>query len=669
MDKEEKKFSDRSLIYRFFFNILTSGRFKDGYTKTEDILLGSRMMLINSVVISGAIVVAIFMLILMSDIGHNLYSKSLMIMDICLLSIFIPTIIISRIKKINFLIPTYIVVTAYTIFCWIVIYTNSSGVMSPMWFYLLPITTFYLLGSKVGYIYSVASTAFLVFTFFTTTYYSFDEAIRHIGIYTILNIYSNLIFNQVEGLFKKLSYSNRIIQEERDETVVMKDGLDIGIFMLDDEGVIQPFYSKPLLSILEYENLDYVKLTDIFKNSLQTKEIELLNDFMEMLIHATSLNLKLLLKTNPLHKTKYVTPGGNEKKLDFSFIQIFKDNKRFLLVTVRDITREAEIEIKLQEEEKVRQDEMRTMFEIMHSPSDILNEYLDESTYELDAINDILKNKELSRAEILTEIYQSIHAIKSNAIIIGLETMGRQLHNFETRINLLLEKEEIAYDDMLSITFELNKILSLNDSLKKIMDKILAFSASNAVANVQKDVFTKTINSTLNRALIGTEKKASIKIKDFDWEIMAPQLRRATKEILIQLIRNSVYHGLEDSEDRIANNKNENGILTISIKEEEDHYTVEYSDDGKGIDFEKVLEKAKEKKLVSMDTTIEDKNSILTAMMSPRISTSDSVNEQAGRGVGLSLVSNRISKNKGSLKIFTNQGKGTKFVITLAKTS
>lgn len=668
--KQKKEFSERSTLFKIYFNIMTSGKYPNGYVTTDDILPGTQYLLMNALILIGGLGMTAFSAINFSRyVAGDAQSFGSFLTDFILVLTLIPTMFIARIKKVKRIFPSAVAVGAYFILCWIFGYFKLTGVVSPLVYFIQPLIASYLLGIKLGGIFMTLSYGVLIYTFVTTGLYSAVEATSYLGVLTMITSFSFVTQKQLLGLFSLISDKTKQMQEEHEEMTLMKDGLDLGIFFLNSEGEIQPLYSKPLPTILGKKDLDHIKLVDLFSKTLKQKDLDLLHDYFNMLSNASSFNLELLDDINPLNKTIYITESGEEKTLVFTFAPLEKGDNKLLLSTVRDITYQAQMEARIEEEENVRQEEMKTMFEIMHSPPDILNEYLDEASYEFDSINETLKNKNLSRTQILTEVFQSIHSIKSNAYIIGLETTGNKLHEFETKINTLLDKGQIEYEDILSVTFELNKILSFNDSFRQTLEKLAAFSSENPSSNIQKEIFIKTINSTLNRALVGTNKKAEFELKDFNWDSAQIQVKRTIKEILIQFIRNSVYHGIEDCDERIAKNKSESGLLTISINETENQFVLEYSDDGKGIDFVKILTKSKEKKLVSEDTTIDNKNELLRAMMSPRFSTADDVNDQAGRGVGLSLVSDKISKNKGTLKIQSKQGSGTKFIITLPKTN
>jgi chemotaxis protein histidine kinase CheA len=128
----------------------------------------------------------------------------------------------------------------------------------------------------------------------------------------------------------------------------------------------------------------------------------------------------------------------------------------------------------------------------------------------------------------------------------------------------------------------------------------------------------------------------------------------------MQLIRNSVAHGIEKAEERLAKGKNGTGKIWLSIKLLDDKIHVRLADDGKGLDYNKIREKALKLQLIKKEDG-ENKDILLKAIFSPGFSTAENEGMHAGRGVGLNLVRDRVREAKGSIKLQSEAGKGTVF--------
>lgn len=138
-------------------------------------------------------------------------------------------------------------------------------------------------------------------------------------------------------------------------------------------------------------------------------------------------------------------------------------------------------------------------------------------------------------------------------------------------------------------------------------------------------------------------------------------------EPLTHLIRNAVDHGIEGPEDRLAAGKSVEGTLSLSAEQRSGHILISISDDGRGIDREKVLEKARKQGLVdpSAELSGEDIDQLIFA---PGFSTAQTVSNVSGRGVGMDVVRQNVKDLGGRIVIKSELGKGTTFTLALPLT-
>jgi chemotaxis protein histidine kinase CheA len=135
--------------------------------------------------------------------------------------------------------------------------------------------------------------------------------------------------------------------------------------------------------------------------------------------------------------------------------------------------------------------------------------------------------------------------------------------------------------------------------------------------------------------------------------------------VLTQLVRNAVYHGIEAPDHRMAKGKDESGCITLSISLSGGKIVVQLNDDGKGLDFQAIRNKARSTGLVTDEKQLEDRNSLLQVLFSPGFSTAEEAGMHAGRGIGLNLVKDRVKEMKGAIKLQSEDGKGTTFRILI----
>lgn len=136
---------------------------------------------------------------------------------------------------------------------------------------------------------------------------------------------------------------------------------------------------------------------------------------------------------------------------------------------------------------------------------------------------------------------------------------------------------------------------------------------------------------------------------------------------LTHMIRNAVDHGLENSETRTANGKNPQGKVILSAAHRSGRVVIEVSDDGAGINRERVLQIAKDKNLVPADANPSD-GEIDNLLFLPGFSTASQVSNLSGRGVGMDVVRTEIQSLGGRVSIQSDPGEGTRFTISLPLT-
>jgi two-component system chemotaxis sensor kinase CheA len=135
---------------------------------------------------------------------------------------------------------------------------------------------------------------------------------------------------------------------------------------------------------------------------------------------------------------------------------------------------------------------------------------------------------------------------------------------------------------------------------------------------------------------------------------------------LTHLVRNSIDHGIEMPEDRLAAGKEEEGVLTLSAQHQGGHIIIEVVDDGAGLNRERILKKAMSSGLPVTETMPDDE--VWQLIFAPGFSTADKVTEISGRGVGMDVVRRNIQSMGGHVQLYSRAGKGTTTRIVLPLT-
>jgi two-component system chemotaxis sensor kinase CheA len=136
---------------------------------------------------------------------------------------------------------------------------------------------------------------------------------------------------------------------------------------------------------------------------------------------------------------------------------------------------------------------------------------------------------------------------------------------------------------------------------------------------------------------------------------------------LVHMIRNSIDHGIESPADRVARGKPALGTIRLSASHQRGGIVIAIQDDGKGLDRERILAKARERGLIKPDTTPTEEE-IFAFIFAPGFSTAEKVTDVSGRGVGMDVVRRNIEKLRGKIEIRSVSGQGTTFIIVLPLT-
>ncbi len=146
-------------------------------------------------------------------------------------------------------------------------------------------------------------------------------------------------------------------------------------------------------------------------------------------------------------------------------------------------------------------------------------------------------------------------------------------------------------------------------------------------------------------------------------------LVEALADPLVHLVRNSVDHGIEMPDERIANGKNKTGTITLSASQEGDHILLKIEDDGAGMDAEKLKQIAISRGVLDEDAAARmSDNDAYNLIFAPGFSTKVEISDISGRGVGMDVVKTRITQLNGTVHIDSEKGKGTRLEIKVPLT-
>jgi len=250
-------------------------------------------------------------------------------------------------------------------------------------------------------------------------------------------------------------------------------------------------------------------------------------------------------------------------------------------------------------------------------------------------------------------------------------------------------QEKLAFSDLVQVPVrKLDNLLTLVGELMIEKDRILAFQGSRGRQALNEFARLSRISADLQYSVMDVrlvqvgflfnkfhrvvrdagsleKKDVVLKLAGSDTEIDRNVLQ-VIGDSLIHLIRNCVGHGIEKPEERLAAGKPAQGVITLSAHAETDSVVIEISDDGRGLNYNKIRERALDKGLITSAVANElSKEDLAMLIFEPGFSTMDHVTAIAGRGVGMDVVKKTLDSIGGIVKLVSTEGTGTVIQLTL----
>jgi len=474
---------------------------------------------------------------------------------------------------------------------------------------------------------------------------------------------------------KALKRSRNDLKAAKKETDNILENVLEGLFLITPDLIIGSQYSKSLETILNQKNLAKLSILDMLKDKIQQKDLECLKEYLEAMFDHQIHELELE-DLNPINQVRIEYKDNKTSKLfhkhlTFRFKRITGSNDQVnqLISTVNDVTNEVHLTEKLEKSEAYKKRQMDLMFSIMHVEPELLREFMEGSERELESIAQILKiqeNKEDYTA-VLEKIYRTVHMIKGNASLLDISYFAERAHQYEEKIEEIKNLEQIKNTDFISLVFKLDDMQNLLIEMKNL---IAQFGQIQELFRPKRSHENKVLITSLQNFVKITardlNKDVNLNHQNFDSSKIPFKYRILIKEILIQLIRNAIYHGIESPERRIELKKPKEGKIEISTRTEKDQIKIIVRDDGRGIQVDKLKERAASSgKWDKKEIDQWDDRKTAEMILIQGISTSDQAGVVAGRGVGMNIIQEKLVNNNGKLSFDFVKDTFCEFIVSL----
>ncbi len=517
-----------------------------------------------------------------------------------------------------------------------------------------------------------------------------------------------LFSHSINSMLEALATNKREIDRHNYEMRLIMDTLQVGLFSINEDFKINPVHSQSSEAILGVSPLAGLNIFSVLHIPPQSKQYSDFSDFLSLL-KIGALPDSEMQALNPCDGIQ-LTIGNKTKWLRLEFFQMRRPELgcNHILVEVKDCTQEKILteKIKLSEQENIQ------LKAIAEDP-ELFKEYLFESVQILEHTDNILRQfEEKFSSKLVNEAFRYIHLLKGSSDSFGMIEFAEAAGELETMLDTLRNSIQFNDDDFNNVNVSLLKLSQilyrtisdvksiLGDEqfleqpqiiLKLSLDRLQSeyeyfvrllsektnpqcrLDVMNLISEQYRHLrleparkgFSKTFRAV--PSLIKRLNKNCTFIVKGEECLVDCVLARKLNEPLLHTIRNAFDHGIEESWERLEIGKDENARVVCSFKREARSLIIEISDDGRGIDIDKVKETALKKGLLS-EESLKDltRESILNLIFLPGFSTCETVSMISGRGVGLYSVHQVITTElSGSLKIYTNKNTGTTFAFSI----
>ena len=470
----------------------------------------------------------------------------------------------------------------------------------------------------------------------------------------------------------------RAAREAQEQTRDILRTVREGFFLLDADYRIGAVWSDALSRQFGQRNFAGLSFEDLLKELVPAQTLATATKYIKLL-WGDRAHENLMKSINPLGQLEVHVDNGHggqdTRYLQFDFHRVMGPHGiKHVLVSVSDITSSVLLARELQDSQQNANAQVDMIMGVMHIDPVQLESFLDATETGLQLINAILREPARADGEFrkkLDGMFRELHSIKGEASAISLMTVAQRVHTLEDAVGELKKRESLSGNDFLPMVVKLDDLMA---HLKTVRELSHRFSSLRSEAPAPRppeprterplDEIGPTLQSLAQRLAHDHQKQFRL---DMSGLADVPRgLREPVKEILIQMLRNSAVHGIENAGIRRAQTKEELGVVRVEFRRKPDAFEITFEDDGCGMAPEQLKAAAVRRQIITQEEADHmDNRTAMGLIFRPGFTTQERVSMDAGRGVGMDVVARSIYSMGGRISVSTNPGKFTRFRIVL----
>lgn len=485
----------------------------------------------------------------------------------------------------------------------------------------------------------------------------------------------------------QLQGRDRAIQIKQHESDQILGTISEAVFLLDKNLLMSGQHSKQLEEIFATERVSGRRFAGFLARYFPRSTVETALNYVQ-LFYRKHIDPELIADVNPLKRVEAainLDSGETVKKyLDFSFAQLDQGGREpSILVSVKDVTAATLLAAQDEQDSNELDYKMALLAQILPMAKQDLEAFMHESEEGCDRINALLKDSKHVQdnyEKILSRIAREVHKLKGSALALNFDWVAEKHHLFEETIDVLKKQSRLKtlngqdllplamhlksqYDDIELVTSLREKLTSYGRDRKSPLASVPDANLAS-LGRVEENSKWYSLSDFTARSAESKDIGVDLMLRGFNKPIV-PQLSNVLYPVAVQLIRNSIAHGIESKVTRENLKKPNHGRISISLSNDQHgNYRFLFEDDGRGFDFEGIRSELISKDILTKaQAKVLGKTALIQCAFKDAISTSKEADQLSGRGVGLPLVWQHVKDLGGKLKIRSVRNEFTQFII------
>lgn len=500
------------------------------------------------------------------------------------------------------------------------------------------------------------------------------ERLRITQIVGLLIALCNFLYTALITMRALVRNDGLLAAARRDTDEILANVSD-GLLLLDADLKIGATTSAALPKILQRELSHGDDFLDVLGEIAAPETRQASASYLKMLVEGR-VRENLVKSLNPLSEVELGQAGSHDNRhLSFQFARVFDQKGQFshLLVTVQDATRRVQLARELRDARQKTRAELEVYLRLLGKDADALRDFVDHTRTRIGEINSRMRaatqRRDSNYGDVVRAIFQQVHSIKGDALGLGLDFFAELTQRFEDELQALRSRPGLGGDDFLDLSVRLDEMFERLGVLGSIVDRLggATVPATAPPAGSRLD----RIASALDELAASTAQRRGKQVRLVaDLRALAhfsEDRLRELGEIVVQLVRNAVVHGIETPDQRRQQQKQEVGtVLVVATRARDDKIELRVRDDGAGIDPEAIRARlvASGRHSSAAAAALDDQQ-LVRWLFEPGVSTIEHADQDAGRGVGLDLVRERLTRLGCSARVSSQLRQFTEFAFRL----